>query len=74
MLHASFGVRAGPTGRCVHHDRAFRERERAFDRYDEAIVWEKANLDKILTLASTPRRHLTPGVIRQAIFDFASLL
>jgi hypothetical protein len=74
MLHAALGIREGPAGRCIHHDAAFRARERAFERYEEAIEWERVNLDLILKLASTPQKGLTPDGTRQGIFAFGSLL
>jgi hypothetical protein len=74
MLHAALGVREGPGGRCIHHGADFRERERAFPLYAEAIRWERENLDKILTLASGRKRRWTPGGVQQAIFESASLL
>jgi predicted metal-dependent hydrolase len=36
-------------GRRRLHGPDFRERERAFDRYAEAIAWEQANLDRLLS-------------------------
>jgi hypothetical protein len=50
MLHQLFPASSGP-GRRVHHPRAFRDRERAYPRYGEAIRWEKANLSLLLRAA-----------------------
>ncbi|MCH9679912.1 MAG: hypothetical protein K0V04_00645 [Deltaproteobacteria bacterium] len=35
-------------GRRVYHTREFRRAEAQFDRYAEAVMWEKANLHKLL--------------------------
>lgn len=47
MLHQLFPSPPG-SGRKVHHPRAFRDRERAFPRYAEAIRWEKDHLSLLL--------------------------
>jgi hypothetical protein len=47
MLHQLFPSSNG-TGRRVHHPRAFRERERTYPRYAEALLWEKLNLRVLL--------------------------
>jgi len=47
MLHQLFPSQGG-AGRRVHHPRAFRERERSFPRYAEALHWEKQNLRMLL--------------------------
>jgi hypothetical protein len=36
-------------GRRRLHGADFRARERQFERYDEAIAWEQANLDRLLS-------------------------
>jgi hypothetical protein len=36
-------------GRRSLHGREFRARERAFERYTDAIAWERANLDRLLS-------------------------
>lgn len=47
MLHQLFPS-ARDTGRHVHHPRAFRDRERAWPRYNAAITWEKEHLQELL--------------------------
>ncbi|HLL53467.1 MAG TPA: hypothetical protein VK447_07980 [Myxococcaceae bacterium] len=47
MLHQLFPS-SGEDGRRVHHPRAFRDREKAFPRYAEALAWEKQNLRVLL--------------------------
>ncbi len=47
MLHQLFPSDRD-TGRHVHHPRAFRDRERAFPRYQAAIAWEKQHLHELL--------------------------
>jgi hypothetical protein len=47
MLHQLFPSDR-PDGRNVHHPRAFRDRERAFPRYDAAIAWESQHLHQLL--------------------------
>jgi hypothetical protein len=47
MLHQLFPSDRH-TGRQVHHPRAFRDRERAFPRYEAALAWEKQNLHQLL--------------------------
>lgn len=47
MLHQLFPSDR-PDGRNVHHPRAFRERERAFPRYQTALAWEKEHLNQLL--------------------------
>ena len=47
MLHQLFPSH-GHEGRRVHHPRAFRDREKAFPRYAEALGWEKQNLRVLL--------------------------
>ncbi len=47
MLHQLFPS-ARDTGRHVHHPAEFRERERAFPRYELALSWEKAHLKELL--------------------------
>jgi hypothetical protein len=47
MLHQLFPSDR-PDGRNVHHPRAFRDRERAFPRYQAAIAWEKQHLNQLL--------------------------
>lgn len=47
MLHQLFPS-SGTDGRRVHHPRAFRDREKAFPRYAEALTWEKQNLRVLL--------------------------
>lgn len=46
MLHELFPTAS--SGRHQHHPRAFRERERTFPRYREALDWEKKNLRLLL--------------------------
>jgi hypothetical protein len=47
MLHQLFPS-ARDSGRHVHHPRAFRERERAFPKYDAAMAWERQHLQELL--------------------------
>jgi hypothetical protein len=47
MLHQLFPSDR-PDGRNVHHPRAFRDRERAFPRYEAAIAWEAQHLNQLL--------------------------
>lgn len=47
MLHQVFPS-ARDEGRHVHHPRAFRERERTYPRYAEAIAWEGQHLQELL--------------------------
>jgi hypothetical protein len=47
MLHQIFPS-ARDQGRHVHHPRAFRDRERAFPRYQAAIEWEREHLNVLL--------------------------
>jgi hypothetical protein len=47
MLHQLFPSDRH-TGRHVHHPRAFRDRERAFPRYEAALRWEKQHLHELL--------------------------
>lgn len=47
MLHQLFPSERGG-GRHVHHPRAFRDREKAFPRYQAAIAWEKEHLQELL--------------------------
>jgi hypothetical protein len=47
MLHQLFPSDR-PGGRNVHHPRAFRDRERAFPRYEAALAWERQHLDQLL--------------------------
>jgi hypothetical protein len=47
MLHQLFPS-SGEDGRRVHHPRAFRDRERAYPRFAEALAWEKQNLRVLL--------------------------
>lgn len=47
MLHQLFPSARGG-GRQVHHPRAFRDRERAFPRYEAAIAWERQHLHLLL--------------------------
>ncbi len=47
MLHQLFPSDR-PDGRNVHHPRAFRDRERAFPRYQAALAWEKEHLNQLL--------------------------
>ncbi|MEW5742995.1 MAG: hypothetical protein AB1938_29030 [Myxococcota bacterium] len=47
MLHQLFPSDRH-TGRHVHHPRAFRDRERAFPRYEAALAWEKQHLHRLL--------------------------
>jgi len=47
MLHQLFPSDR-PGGRNVHHPRAFRDRERAFPRYEAALAWEKQHLNQLL--------------------------
>ncbi|MCC6503662.1 MAG: hypothetical protein IT362_11085 [Deltaproteobacteria bacterium] len=42
MLHAHVGI-GDKGGRRVVHSREFREKERAFKRFEEASIWERAN-------------------------------
>src|SRR5262249_47541297 len=35
-------------GRRMFHPREFRDRERAFEHYERARAWERANLDELL--------------------------
>jgi hypothetical protein len=47
MLHQVFPSSNGP-GRRVHHPRAFRDREKAFPLYAQALRWERDNLRLLL--------------------------
>jgi len=47
MLHQVFPSSTGP-GRRVHHPRAFRDREKAFPLYAQALRWERENLRLLL--------------------------
>jgi hypothetical protein len=47
MLHQLFPSDRH-TGRHVHHPRAFRDRERAFPRYEAALTWERQHLHELL--------------------------
>lgn len=47
MLHQLFPSDRH-TGRHVHHPRAFRDRERAFPRFEAALAWEKQHLHRLL--------------------------
>jgi hypothetical protein len=47
MLHELFPASVG-RGRRVHHPRKFRERERDFPLYDQALAWERENLRRLL--------------------------
>jgi hypothetical protein len=48
MLHHVVGMPV-ENGRRSLHGPEFRARERLFPRYDEAIAWEQANLDRLLS-------------------------
>jgi hypothetical protein len=48
MLHHVVGMPAHNGRRCLHGPE-FRERERQFERYADAIAWEQANLDRLLS-------------------------
>lgn len=48
MLHHVVGMPVH-NGRRRLHGPDFRARERSFERYDEAIAWEQANLDRLLS-------------------------
>jgi hypothetical protein len=48
MLHQVVGMPVH-NGRRRLHGADFRARERAFERYDEAIAWEQENLDRLLS-------------------------
>jgi len=48
MLHDVIGMPV-LNGRRRLHGADFRARERQFERYDEAIAWEQANLDRLLS-------------------------
>lgn len=41
MLHAALGIKRQRNGRRAVHTREFKERERQFRHYEEAIQWEK---------------------------------
>jgi hypothetical protein len=47
MLHQLFPSPPG-RGRRVHHPRAFRDREKAFPLYEEALCWEREHLSLLL--------------------------
>lgn len=47
MLHQLFPSDR-PDGRNVHHPQAFRDRERAFPRYEAAVAWEAQHLNQLL--------------------------
>jgi len=51
MLHAARGQEGERNGRRIVHSKEFREDERKFERYREAIEWEKKNLPKFLGAA-----------------------
>lgn len=48
MLHAARGQEGERNGRRVIHSKEFRADERRFARYQEAVEWEKKNLDRFL--------------------------
>lgn len=48
LLHAVFPP-VPTSGRRVLHPPEFREREALFPRYEEAMVWEKANINRLLS-------------------------
>lgn len=48
LLHSIFPPRANAARRSLH-PAEFRERERKFPMYDEAIAWENANIRRILS-------------------------
>ncbi len=47
MLHQLFPSSSG-NGRRVHHPRAFRDREKAYPLYADALRWERENLNLLL--------------------------
>jgi len=46
MLHAHVPATLDERGKCHIHGRAFKEQEKKFRYYREAIAWERANKDK----------------------------
>jgi hypothetical protein len=48
MLHQEFPS-ARDSGRHVHHPKAFRQRERAFAKYEAAMAWEAQHLRELLS-------------------------
>jgi hypothetical protein len=51
LLHAAQAPALDASGRCRHHGPRFRELERRFARYDEAIAWERAHIRQLLRSA-----------------------
>jgi hypothetical protein len=48
MLHATIPVTLSPSGRRIHHPPEFRARERQFEYYKQARLFEKKNISRIL--------------------------
>ncbi|MEO8377591.1 MAG: hypothetical protein ABI579_07960 [Candidatus Sumerlaeota bacterium] len=48
MLHIAIPTRVSTSGSAIHHGREFRERERMYDKYREAISWENRWLTPLL--------------------------
>ena len=67
--HAAQAPALDASGRCRHHGPRFRELERRFARYDEAIAWERAHIRQLLRSA---RAVEGPIPRRRGSFDCAS--
>lgn len=48
LLHAVVPPKEDAAGRRILHSREFRELEARYPRYDEAMAWERANLERLL--------------------------
>lgn len=53
ILHAAVPSSRGPSGRRVHHGPQFKRRESAYEDYERALRWERANLPRILVSSRT---------------------
>jgi hypothetical protein len=48
MLHCTMESQRTPSGRMMSHHARFRQKEREFPQYEEALRWQKANLHRFM--------------------------
>lgn len=63
MLHKKLGVTTLASGRKMTHTPRFRQMEKSYSRYEEAVEWERKNLGRLLRA----RRRLGQGAGAKAL-------
>lgn len=74
LLHAVYPPVRGADGRWIRHGRAFQQRERDYPGLEQALAWERRNIDALIRSARTNKPLSTSRRARSAAIELVQML